>query len=385
MDLSHKINVDAQEIIAWRRHFHKYPELSFKEEKTSRYISGLLQKFGLEVQTNVGGYGVIACLYGQKPGPTVALRADMDALPLQDEKNAPYSSTAPGVMHACGHDGHMSMLLGAARYLAAHASELRGEVRFLFQPAEESVPGGALRLLQEGGLRGVDQVYGLHLWTGFPTGTLFVRSGPLMAASDHFDLLIQGKGGHGAMPHQTVDAVVTAAQAVTQLQTVVSRRISPLQPAVLTIGSFHAGSIYNVIAERAELKGTVRTFEQTVRNQIKELMEQTLQGVCSGSGATFDFDYLYGFPPVINEPTATDRLRTSAAKVIDTDNIRDMEPVMVGEDFGRYLEQVPGCFAFIGCGGPDSYPHHHPKFDIDERALEIGTKIWIQLILDLCG
>lgn len=257
-------------MVEWRRHLHRNPEVSFHEEKTSSFVADMLESFGIEVKRHIGGHGVIGILRGDRSGPVVMLRADMDALPMQDEKDVEYASQQPGAMHACGHDGHISMLLGTALYFSRHKQEVQGEIRFLFQPAEELLPGGAVQVIADGALEGVDVIYGIHLWTPLPVGIVASTAGPMMGAADDFYIDIKGKGGHGGMPQATVDSVVAGSALVMRLQTIVSRSVDPLRPAVLTIGTMQAGSAQNVIAEQCKLSGTVRTFDDETRMNMKE-------------------------------------------------------------------------------------------------------------------
>ncbi|OLS34476.1 M20 family metallopeptidase [Bacillus sp. MRMR6] len=377
--------IDIDQLIEWRRHFHQHPEISNEEIHTSQTVAKLLASFGLDVKTNVGGYGVIAILKGEKPGKTIALRADMDALPIHDDKTVLYRSTIPGKMHACGHDGHMSMLLGAAQYLSEHRHLIKGEVRFIFQPAEEVMPGGAIRMIEEGCLEGVDYIYGQHLWSGLPSGTIAISEGPVMGSSDFFNLTIEGKGGHAATPELTIDPITVSAQVITQLQMIVSRRISPMAPCVLTIGSIHAGSTNNVIPEYVELKGTVRCLENQLREEVRSLMDQTIAGICNSFGAKYKFEYTMGCPPVVNHTAATRMMKEAARRVVDDKELIEKEPFMVGEDFSHYLMKVPGCFAFVGSGKVEknsAYSHHTSLFDMDEDVLEIGAKLLIEVVLE---
>lgn len=361
------------EMVAWRRHLHQNPELSYKEEKTSAFVAAKLEEFGgIKVRTNVGGYGVVGDLEGHRPGPRIALRADMDALPIQDEKACEYASAVPGVMHACGHDGHIAALLGAAKWLSERVEELAGSVRFIFQPAEELSPGGAAPMIREQVLEGVDAIYGVHLWTPFPAGGIYTRGGPIMAAADEFLLEIIGKGGHGGLPHETVDSLMIGSHLVVNLQSIVSRSLNPVEPSVISVGSFHAGTGFNVIAERAMLNGTVRTFSSHLRMQAKERIEKIIADTCSMYGASYQLDYKLGYPPVVNHPAETQKAVAVASSLFGEDHVHEAPLVMAGEDFAFYLERVPGCFFFVGAGNAEAgitAPHHHPRFDIDERAI----------------
>lgn len=359
-----------------RRYLHQRPELSFREHDTSRWVGERLRELGVGVTEGVGGNGVVGRIKGAHPGPTVAFRADMDALPIQDEKEVSYRSGVPEVMHACGHDGHTTMLLGLAEILQGNLDEVRGEVVLLFQHAEEQTPGGAISMIEDGCLEGVETIFGVHLWTPLPTGRVGVCGGPAMAATDRFEVEIVGEGGHGGFPHQTIDAVVVAAKAILDLQLVVSRYVDPLEPAVVSVGRLSAGSAFNIIAERATFEGTVRTLSEEVRSLIEEKMERIVKGVCEGTGASYDLEYQRGYPSLVNHPAQTDVVRR-AIEGSDRCTLVEMKPIMGGEDFAYYLQEVPGCFFFVGAGNEDKdavYPHHHPKFDFDEDALSVGVE-----------
>jgi amidohydrolase len=366
-----------EEMVSIRRYLHQHPELSFKEYKTAQYIQSFYEKLGIEVKGNVGGNGVVAKVYGRKTGKTVALRADFDALPIQDEKEVPYKSQVPGVMHACGHDGHTATLLILAKAINELKDELEGNYVFIHQHAEEYAPGGAAAMIEDGCLDGVDVIFGTHLWATEPTGKVLYRTGPIMAAADRFEIDIQGQGGHGAQPHKTKDAIITASQLVLNLQQIVSRRVNPIDSAVVTIGSFTAQNAFNVIADKAKLVGTVRTFNEDVRKFIEEEMERIIAGTCHMSGSTFKFIYEKGYPAVVNHAKETDYLVDCTELVPEVRIIEESEPHMGGEDFAYYLEKIPGTFFFTGArpeGVDPTYPHHHPKFDIDEKAMLIAAK-----------
>lgn len=372
------------EIIAWRRHLHRHPELSFHEEKTAAFIAEHLRSFGIEPELGVGGGGVIGIIRGGSPGKTLALRADFDALPIQDEKEGvPYCSTVDGVMHACGHDGHTATLLGVAKVLAEVSQQLRGNVLLLFQHAEELMPGGAQAILASGAIDRADVIFGAHLTTQLPLGTVGLRAGGHMAAADMFEIRVQGKGGHGARPHQTVDALVAGSQIVALLQQVVSRRIDPLQPAVLSIGEFHAGTAFNVIADSAVIKGTVRTFDPEVREQVKEEIEAIVKGVCLSAHADYELAYTKGYPPLINHQEEVAALHQAVGEYVPELRVEETKPKMSAEDFAYYLQAKPGAFYNIGARTADPathYTNHHPKFDFDERALLLSGKVFLSLV-----
>lgn len=361
-----------------RRYLHQHPELSFHEVDTPRFIAERLTELGIEVRTGVGGRGVVGTIRGGQPGKTVALRADFDALPIQDEKEVDYRSTVPGVMHACGHDGHTVTLLAVAEILVGQKEHLAGNVVLIHQHAEEVVPGGARDMIADGCLDGVDVIFGTHLWSTTKLGTIGYRVGPVMAAADKFELTLFGRGGHGAKPHETIDAVVLGATVVKELQSIVSRRLDPLQQAVLTIGTLHAGNTFNVIADSAELTGTIRTFDPLVADQIVKEMERTIKGVCDAAGATYTFRYERGYPAVVNHPAETELVRAVASDVVGADQVFEIAPTMGGEDFAYYLQQVPGTFFFTGAGDETFYPHHHPKFDFEEQAMQYAARILIE-------
>jgi amidohydrolase len=371
-----------QEAIAWRRHLHANPELSFEEVETSRYVEETLRSFdGLELSRPTPT-SVVASLRGSRPGKVLALRADIDALPIQEETGLDFASTRPGVMHACGHDGHTAMLLGTAKLLAARRDDLAGEVRFFFQHAEEKPPGGARQLVDAGVMNGVDLVVGAHLASIQEAGKVSCRPGPIAAAADTFSAEIRGQGGHAAMPHLTLDPVVVAAQVVTNLQQLVSRVVDPLQSAVVSVTRFHAGTADNIIPEAVELGGTVRTFDPEVRAAVREGLERVMRGVTGAHGATFTLDYVEGYAAVVNDEEAAGRVEAAARAALGDDAIMEAEPIMGGEDFSAYLEKAPGAFFWVGAGGEGAFPHHHPRFTIDETAFRPGIAVFVQTALD---
>ncbi|TWI54608.1 M20 family metallopeptidase [Halalkalibacter nanhaiisediminis] len=365
------------EMVELRRIFHAEPELSFEEEKTPERIADYLEHLGIEVKRGVGGRGVVGYIRGGKSGKTVALRADFDALPIQEETGLPFASKRPGVMHACGHDGHTATMLVLAKALVEQRDKLEGTVVLIHQFAEELAPGGAIAMIEDGCLEGVDAIYGTHLWSPMPLGEVRYRHGAIMAAADRFDLVIHGRGGHGASPHETIDSIAVASSIILQLQHIVSRNVNPLKSAVLSIGSFHAGGAFNVIADSASIVGTVRTFDPEIQEMIIKRIEEVIKGICDAMGATYTLDYKKGYPAVVNDPYETNRFVELAKTVHAKELVFEMEPVMGGEDFAYYLQHVPGTFFFTGAGNEEKgivYPHHHPKFDFDEAAMLIAAK-----------
>jgi len=369
-DLHHKL-------VEIRRHFHSYPELSFQEKETGNYIYDLMNSLGLETKKEVGGTGVTALLQGLQEGPTVALRADMDALPIQDTKEVSYASTREGVCHACGHDVHMAVLIGTALILSEKREELKGQVKFIFQPAEEKPPGGARLMVQEGVLDNprVNCILGIHTFPYHRAGKVVLKKGELMAAADSFKLTIRGKGGHGAAPHQSVDAVVVASQVVQALQLISSRMVDPLEPLVVTIGTINGGESFNIIAEEVEMKGTVRTLNPHTREKIPEIIENIAEGITKGFKATYLLEYDQNYPVLMNDPRVMEVVEGAAREILGQERVVNLEkPVMGSEDFSCYLEQVPGAFVFLGTGGEgEVYPWHHHKFDVDEGVLSTGA------------
>ncbi|WP_399628683.1 M20 family metallopeptidase [Sporosarcina sp. SG10008] len=372
--LYEKLDSAFEDMVVIRRHLHMNPELSFKEEKTAQYIHDFYADLGIEVRKGVGGNGVVARVSGGRPGKTVALRADFDALPIQDEKDVAYKSTVPGVMHACGHDGHTATLLQLAKAIHELHEDLAGDYVFIHQHAEEFAPGGAISMIEDGCLDGVDVIFGTHLWSLTPLGTIEYLTGPVMAAADRFDIKIQGAGGHGAAPHQTKDAIVIGAQLVMNLQQLVSRRVDPIDSAVLSIGSFVAQNAFNVIADSAKLGGTVRTFNPDIRHLMEREMKRVVDGTALANDCTIDFEYVRGYPAVVNHKAETEFLKTVAEGILGVESVVESTPQMGGEDFAYYLEKVPGTFFFTGAKPDNPYPHHHPKFDIDENAMLLAAK-----------
>ena len=378
------------QLVEWRRLLHQHPELGFKEHLTAELITQKLTQWRITHQTGVAQTGIVATVTGNQPGRTLAIRADMDALPIQEENQVPYRSQHDGKMHACGHDGHTAIALGTAYYLSQHPEIFTGTVKFIFQPAEEG-PGGAKPMIEAGVLKNpdVDAIIGLHLWNNLPLGTVGVREGALMAAVESFQCTIQGKGGHGAMPHQTVDSIVVGAQVVTALQTIMSRNVDPLKAGVVTVGKFYAGRARNVIADTAEMSGTVRYFDPGLDGFFKERVEQIIAGVCQSQGASYSLDYWSLYPHVLNDRAIAQLVRSVAETVVETPAgvVPDCQ-TMGGEDMSFFLQEVPGCYFFLGSANRDrglAFPHHHPRFDFDEAALGMGVEIFVRCVEKYCA
>ncbi|MFB5662596.1 M20 family metallopeptidase [Alteribacillus sp. HJP-4] len=372
------------DLVEFRRDLHMYPELSHKEEKTPGKIANFLSDLGLDVRTGVGGKGVVGILRGDKPGKTVALRADFDALPIQDEKDVEYKSRIPGIMHACGHDIHTASLLGTAKVLSEHRDKLEGTVVFLHQFAEEVIPGGAKFMIEDGCLDGVDVVYGAHVSSKHPLGKIGLKEGLAMANGDTFEIEIAGKGGHAATPHFTVDPLVTGSQVLLNLQQIVSRQIDPVKPAVVTIASFKGGEGYNVIPDSAKITGTVRTFDKDIQDWIEKSIESIASSTCHGLGAEAEYTYTRGYPAVCNHPGETRRIENVATALYGKDMIEHIDAQMGMEDFAYYLKEVPGCFFWVGGAleEKDVYPHHHPKFNVDEKAMLYIGRLFIASVFN---
>ena len=369
---------DREELVRLRRDLHRHPELAFEEHRTARIVAQRLRELGLEVREGVGKTGVVGVLRAE--GPVLALRADMDALPIQEVAGRPYGSVHDGVMHACGHDGHVATLLVALGVLARDPDHHRGTLMAIFQPAEEG-GGGARSMLRDGVLDDPrpDAIVGLHYWSLQPTGTVGARTGAMMGSVDRFDVTVRGKAGHAAIPHEASDAIVAAAALVTALQTVVSRRIDPLLPAVVTVGEIHAGTAFNVIAGEARLAGTVRTLDDAVWQAIPGQIEKIVHNICEAHGCAAEMDYQRLDRPLVNDPTMAALVREVAADLVGAGAVID-ERTLGGEDMGEFLDEVPGCFFFVGAGNEArgiTASHHHPAFDLDEDALSLGAEMLV--------
>ena len=376
------------ELVRLRRHFHENPELGFGEFRTSAHIADLMEGLGLEVRRNVAQTGVVALLRGGKPGKTVAIRADIDALPVQELNDVPYKSKTPGKMHACGHDVHITAAIGAAMLLAQHRESLAGNVKFIFQPAEET-PGGAEPMIQDGALENpkVDAIVGGHVWGSLDSGVVEVLPGPIMASSDIIRLTIHGKGGHAAQPHTTIDPIVIGSEIVGALQKIVSRQTDPTEAAVISICLFRAGDTFNVIPNSAYLEGTVRTLNNTLRQEIPKKIESVIRGITEPYGATYELDYYFGYPVTVNDPGITESVRQSAAKILGAENVRTAARASMGaEDFAYFLLAVPGTYIRVGVRNAAkgiTHDMHHPQFDVDEDVLSTLPAIYAQAALDL--
>ncbi|MFJ7308898.1 M20 metallopeptidase family protein [Peribacillus frigoritolerans] len=366
-----------QEIVEIRRYLHQHPEISFEEVHTPEYIAAYHENLGHEVRRYVGGRGVVATLRGGKPGPTVAIRADFDALPIQEENEVLYKSKNDGKMHACGHDGHTATALGLAKALNKIKLDLEGTVVFIHQHAEELPPGGAIEMIEDGCLDGVDVIFGYHLSSMSPLGEIGYRSGPITAAADRFDIKIQGYGGHGSQPHNTIDSIAVGGQLIVNLQQIVSRRIDPLSTAVVSICSFDAKNPYNIIPDSVTLTGTVRTYDEKVRSSIEKEIERIVKGTCLAAGADYSYQYTKGYPATVNYPEETQLVAGLAKSVPGVDSVKEYQPAMGGEDFSYYLQHAKGTFFMTGAKitNGEAYPHHHPKFNFDEKALLIAAKV----------
>jgi amidohydrolase len=379
-------------LIEQRRDFHMHPELSNREERTSRIVAERLRALGLdEVKTGVGKYGVVALLKGSKPGPVVAVRADMDALPVQETIDVPYKSLTPGVKHACGHDVHTTVELGVAEVLSKMRAQISGSIKFIFQPAEEGAPqgeeGGAAFMIKEGALENPrpSVIFGLHTMPTIEVGQIAYHSGPAMASSDRFTITIRGKKSHGALPHLGVDAIIVAAECVDALQTVRSRRTDSLEPIVISVGTIKGGDRYNIIADEVRMEGTMRTFNEELRQHAQELMRQTLAGVTSAYGASFDMQFDSPNPVTYNDPRLVEETLPTFRRLVGDSNVIAPKPFMPAEDFSLYQKVVPGFFFFLGVGNKAkgiTAAWHTAEFDVDEESLVVGVKVMSNVLLD---
>lgn len=375
------------QVISWRRLLHQNPELSYQEGETSQFIYSTLLTFGNLDVTRPTKTSVMARLIGKQPGKVVAIRADMDALPIQEETSLDYASQNPGVMHACGHDTHIAMLLGVAKIFCDMQKEVTGELRFIFQHAEELFPpGGAEELVEAGVMEGVDTIIGGHVWTLLEIGKVGLTYGPMMASPDSFYLTIKGNGGHGAMPHQTIDAILIGAEVVVNLQHIVSRNIDPLDQVVVSICRFVGGTSSNILPNNVQIDGTIRTLDPKLRQEVPILIERIVKGVTSAHGADYDLKVFSGYRQVINDDRVVRVLEETVREVMGDAAIEFVRPNMGAEDFSAYMQKAPGAFFFIGGGNKEKgyvYPHHHPCFMVDEDALQNGMKIFVHAAMKL--
>lgn len=373
-------------IVELRHKFHMYPETAFEEFETAKTVVEELKRLNIEVSSNIAKTGVVGLIKGGYPGKTVLLRADMDALAIQEEANVPYKSRIPGKMHACGHDGHTAGLLGAAMILNEIKDELHGNVKLIFQPAEED-DGGAKPMIQEGVLENphVDAAFGCHVWGSLKEGDIQVKHGPLMASPDKFIFKVKGRGGHAAMPHKLIDPISIVAQVISTMQTIVSRRVDPLESAVISFGSIHGGENHNVIPNEVVVTGTIRTFDQDIRKWIPKTMENILKGVTQACDASYEYQFIEHFPPLINDKNMTDLVKQSVAKIVGEDHVFEADqPSMGGEDFAFFAEAVPASFFLVGIAPDEDKPvvHHHPQFAWDDKNLLIVAQTMATVAID---
>ncbi|WP_338754449.1 amidohydrolase [Bacillus sp. FJAT-52991] len=371
-----------EQMVSYRRHFHQYPEISHEEVKTREFIRRELESLGLK-PFSFTGKDIVVDLQGANPGKVAAIRADMDALPVEEETGLPFASKNKGTMHACGHDGHMAILLGLIHFFKKHQHKLNGTIRFIFQHAEETVPGGANEIVANQGLAGVDGIFGYHLWQPLPLGTIGVRQGPVMAGADKFTIRIIGKGGHGSMPNETIDPTLIASLAIIQIHTIISRSLHPLAQAVVSIGELKSGTTYNVIPDSATLSGTVRQFSTEVSMQIHKRLDEILHGLSVSYSSEYELDYTYGDSAVVNDAELYSLVKEKAAKLFGKEKIVEIKPQLGSEDFSYYTNCIPGMYTFIGVGKEDTqYGHHHPKFDIDETMMVPAVQLLSEAVIE---
>ncbi|MFC0230470.1 M20 family metallopeptidase [Bhargavaea ullalensis] len=371
-----------------RRHLHMHPELSFEEEETPAFIADYLENLGIEVRRNVGGRGVVGTIRGGKPGKTIAFRADFDALPIQDAKDVPYKSTVPGVMHACGHDGHTASLLLFAKAMNEVKDELEGNIVLIHQHAEEMNPGGAIAMIEDGCLDGVDMVFGAHLQSQMPFGKIYSRDGYLQAAESTISIRVNGSGSHGAEPHTGRDPILAASQIMVALQSIVSRNAPPLEQLVISIGSFHSGQAANVIPETAEMEGTMRVYDEELRDMASERIREVAEYTAKALGCTADADVVKGYDAVKNHTEGIEILETAVADAYGPNVYQEIDPVMPAEDFSYYLQHRPGAYFFVGAmapGADKAYPHHHERFDFHEPALAMAATTFAAIFFEAQG
>ncbi|MBQ5152252.1 amidohydrolase [Macrococcoides caseolyticum] len=379
------VNKYYDELVAIRRYLHMHPELSFQEEKTPEYIAAFLEEQGITVERNVGGRGVVGRLIKDESLPTLAIRADFDALPIQDDKDAPYKSQVPGVMHACGHDAHTAILMITAKILAKNFDKINGNLVFIHQHAEEVDPGGAIQMIADNCLKGVDAIIGQHVSSDLDVGKLGYKYGTATGIPDDFWITIKGKGGHAAHPDTTIDPVAAAIRLCNDLQYIVSRKTSATTPAVISVTQLQAGDQNNVIPDSAKIAGTIRTFDPTTQKLMIDELKRCLEGLVTTMGITYDLKYSKGYPPVVNTTNETDLIVNAARKIEDIEELVELKPSLGGEDFSYYLQRVPGSFFYTGTRNENfkaDFPHHHPKFDIDEKGMLNAVKVFLQATED---
>ena len=378
-DLAGDVAAIADRLVADRRDLHRNPELSFQEHRTAEIVATRLDKLGWAVRRGVAETGVVGMLEGDQPGETLMLRVDIDALPIQEPQDRPYSSTVAGVMHACGHDGHTAVGMAVAELLTKHRDRLKGRVKLVFQPAEEVI-GGAIKMIEEGVMENpsVDRVLSFHLWGGLPIGQVVCQAGPIFSSADEIKLVVRGKGGHGGMPHLSVDPILMSCHVVTALQAVLSREVPPTQPAVLGFGTIHGGTAFNVVSEEVELKGTVRTLDDSVREFVLKRTEEITSSVAAALRGEGEFHHIRGAPVVTNDPAVSELVTDVAGQIVGKENVVTIPPPQVGDDVAFFLKQAPGCYFLVGCantGRGITASHHSSQFDIDEDSLQIATRL----------
>lgn len=382
------VDSTRDQVIETRRQLHRHPELSGQEHRTAALLAARSADLGFTVRDGVGGAGVVADLDSGRPGPTLMLRADMDALPILELGDGRVAtSETPGVMHACGHDGHMAMALGAAEALIALSDSWSGRLRLCFQPAEETA-SGAMPMIADGAAEGVGRVLGIHLWAPLEAGRVAVKSGVIFGSADSFSLKIQGRGGHGGMPHTAIDPVVVTAQVILALQSIISRETSPFSPAVITIGRVTAGTAFNVIADSAELLGTTRAIDSAERERLLRRVAEVAAAVAAGAGAEARFEHIAGCPPVVSDVATAELVHRAAAATVGEDHVDIAVPITVGDDIACFLERAPGCYFLVGAGHPERGPvppHHSAYFDIDEAALQVGVESLVRAAVEILG
>ena len=385
MDIGQDVVRLTDQLIDTRRDFHRHPELSFQEKRTADVVAGRLDSLGLEVKTGVAETGVVGLLKGSDSGETVLVRVDIDALPIQEPSDRPYSSVVDGVMHACGHDGHTAIGLAVADILTKHRDSINGQVKLVFQPAEE-IMSGAIRMIEEGVMKDpdVDRVLSLHLWSGLQVGQVVSQGGPIFSSADEIRITVKGKGGHGGMPHLAVDPILIAAQVVTALQSVVSREVPPTQAAVLGFGTINGGSAFNVVSDQVEMTGTVRTLDDSIRKLVLRRAEEISVAVAKGLRGEAQFQHLRGVPAVLNDESVADLVVQVARPIVGDENVITIAPPQVGDDATFFLREAPGCYFLIGCANEErgiTASHHSPQFDIDEGCLSIATRVLTEATL----